>query len=166
MEKDKKNLEDIEDRLAEVGEFIKEEPEEVKKEKDIKDKEHKIDKEEEQPQEKQEIPKLDPDKFKEVIVEIVSYGLKGKEKDEFITKFQFFNHILFSILNLDQNLDDTLGKLKVNLTPGKSVLLYMVGVAVIAFALRKGFGDKDSKRTKSKPDQKRTKKDKNKLNIL
>ena len=160
MEKDKKNLEDIKDRLAEVGEFVKEEPEEteeIEKENETNDKEYKIDKEEEYPQEKQEIPKLDPDKFKEVIVEIVSYGLKGKEKDEFITKFQFFNHILFSILNLDQNLGDTLAKSKVNLTPGKSVLLYMVGVAVITFVLRKRFDEKNIKRIK---------KDRNIQNIL
>ena len=151
MEKDKKNLEDIKDRLAEVGEFVKEEPEEteeIEKENKTNDKEYKIDKEEEYSQEKQEIPKLDPDKFKEVIVEIVSYGLEGKEKEEFIAKFQFFNHILFSILNLDQNLGDTLAKTKVNLTPGKSVLLYMVGVAVITFVLRKGFDDKNIKRIK------------------
>jgi hypothetical protein len=111
---------------------------------------------EEQPQ-----PTISPEELKEKLIALISEagskGLSEEEKKKFIDDFKFWNGILFNFLDIGNNLGTTLEKVKLKLTPGKAVVLYVLGTSALLFALRpdlagKVFGKK--KKPEEKPPEK------------
>jgi hypothetical protein len=142
--------------VAEIGEFAepKEEiSEEIPKEERVS--------EEEIPTIEEELPKeeikITPEELKEKLISLVSEvgakELTEEEKKKFIDDFKFWNEILFNALDIGDNLKNTLEKVKVQLTPTKAVVIYILGTIALIFALRPDLAKKIFGK-KEKPEEK------------
>jgi hypothetical protein len=152
--------EKMEEKVAKIGEFATPKegaPEEIPPEAE-EIPEGEVPPEEEVP--KEEI-KITPEELKEKLLNLVSEvgskGLTEEEKKKFIDDFKFWNEILFNALDIGDNLKNTLEKVKVQLTPTKAVVIYVLGTIALIFALRpdlakKVFGKKEKSKEQKPPE--------------
>ena len=156
MPRKKKNkIEGIEDKIAQIGEFIEptgEGAEEPKEE--LKEEPKKI----EEPELKAEVEKLKdlpPEQLKEKVVELLSkvssYQLSEEERIKFIEQFRFWNGVMFDLLDISNHLKTTVGQASFSLSPWQALLVYLGGTAGLVFLLRPDLQNRIFRKQPSKP---------------
>jgi len=164
----------IEEKIATIGQFTKpKDPTEEVKKTEVPEKETKEVPEEETRgvppvEEKLKLEGLTPEQIKErilkLVTEVASRGLSEEEKIKFIGDFEFWNGILFEILDIGNNLKGVLGQTSFTLTPGQALLTYLIGTGTLVVLLRPDLSAKlFKKKVEVKPVRKKEKKPKEKL---
>jgi hypothetical protein len=140
--RDLKETEEIEEKVAKIGEFAT--PKEEIPEEEIPEKiqEEEIP-EEEIPTIEEEAPKeKSPEDIKEYWINLfltfATYGLPETEKESFEKTFRYFNGAIFDVLNLGNNLEVAFKRIKekFNLSPEKAFMIYLFGTIALIVILR------------------------------
>lgn len=146
----------LKEKLAKIGEFVEEKTEEEKPETSPSEEEAP---KEETPSEEvppEEIPKVPPEvelqkireKILKLFAEIGSRGLKEEERQKFLDDFNYWDGVLYDILDIGNNFQQLLGKTQLKVSPVQAVLIYLVGSIALIVLLRKDLQERLFKKQK------------------